>query len=106
MRKLLLASLVWGFAMSIGTSAALADGTSDTSGKEFHCYMFFDCGAPNFAQVMINGKTAAAVIAEFMKLLGKYESDAEECILVQSIGNVTGVDGPPGFLGCAEPIGG
>ncbi len=36
------AALMLGFAMSIGTNAALAGGGSATSGEGSHCYAFFN----------------------------------------------------------------
>ncbi len=96
MRKLLLASLVWGFAMAIGTSAALAGGASSTSGQGLHCYMFFDdCGKDNdeFAQAMINQDLGDKT--EVMKIFGdfiiKYVEGDDKCVLAAAIGNVAGV---------------
>ena len=70
------AALMLGFAMSMGTSGALAGGSSDTTGSSYHCYLFFH-GFPaevgfEFAQVMMNADDSGSLIELVGKALDKY----------------------------------
>ena len=96
MRKLLIVLLVSGFPMAISTNAALAGGSSDTSGDGLHCYMFFDNVATgSFAQVMINQEDSddgrAEMRKKILEFLEKYIDD-EGGMLVKVAGNFSVAD--------------
>ena len=71
MKRFLLFFIVWSFAVSVGPGSTLAGGTSDTTGNEFNCYLYFDLfpeeAGFEFAQVMINDEDADKVREEFAK---------------------------------------
>ena len=72
MRKLILALLVSGLAMSIGASGVFAGGASDTSGDGFHCYLFFELPDERFAQFMVNDSDAEVVFEKVAESFAKY----------------------------------
>ncbi len=87
MKRYLLALMVCGFAMFIGTSGALAGGTSDTSGDGFHCYQFFTLPGGRFAQAMTNDSDPNVVVQKLTEFLDKYVV-AEGGTLTAAAGNV------------------
>ena len=89
MRRSIFALLVWGFALSIGTGAALAGGGSDSTGEGFHCYAFFTGvdGIPDkFAQCMVNEEDEDIAAAKILECIEKYEADG--AVLQLLAGNV------------------
>ena len=89
MRKLLLALIVAGFAMPIGTNPALAGGASGSTGDGFHCYLFFvGFGGSDglFAQAMMNDADQDEVKKVRDEFLTKAALD--EFALTFSVGNV------------------
>ena len=87
MRKLLLALLVSGLAMAMSPGAAMAGGSSDSTGEAFHCYLFFDLPDEKFAQVMINDSEATVVVEKANEAIDKYELDELGILSIQT-GNV------------------
>ncbi len=85
----------------IGFGTALAGGSSDTSGDGYHCYLFFDLGGDEFAQVMINDSDDFKVEEEVLKAIDKYEEE-EGGILETSIGNLKKFALPDGRSVCGE----
>ena len=73
--------------MTIGTSVALAGGTSDTSGEGFHCYQFFTLPGGQFAQAMTNDSDSSVVVQKLTEFLDKYVV-AEGGTLTAAAGNV------------------
>ena len=83
------AALMLGFAMSMGTSGALAGGSSDSSGMGTHCYLFFTgygLAEGEFAQAMINDEDPDEVIKKIEEFLAKWAS--QEFALTGDHGNV------------------
>ena len=59
MKKLFgLVVLAMGIMLVFAPRGALAGGSSDSTGEEFHCYLFFNLPDEQFAQVMVNGSVA------------------------------------------------
>ena len=85
------AALMLGLAMSIGTSPALAGGTSDSTGAGSHCYMFFFLdltpGPDLFAQAMMNDTSPGVVIIKSNEMIEKYVTELG-FVLTHDVGNV------------------
>ncbi|MCP4744731.1 MAG: hypothetical protein GY874_01120 [Desulfobacteraceae bacterium] len=73
--------------ITTGVGSAIAGGSSATSGDGFHCYLFFDLGDGEFAQVMVNDSEPGKVEEEVLKAIDKYEQE-EAGLLDMSIGNI------------------
>ena len=85
------AALMLGFAMSMGTSGALAASSSVSGSEAFHCYLFFTEVGPEdnkFAQASINGSTPEEVNDKAREIIEKYADDESAYLdVLMSVGN-------------------
>ena len=91
--------------MFIGTGAALAGGSSSTTGQGLHCYMLFNaCDNGGFAQVMIYeegstdcsrgppaGSGCAKLKKRYEEIIDTYGVGGRGCTLATDFGNAVGL---------------